>query len=220
MISGFVTIGAVHSSPFSLPPEGKLVEGNHCIGRYTGSWALQFDEASVETRQILLPHRDKQVTALWDSDSLPQVDYLTSRLETLDAAYEGETQLFKYNELLRDLVASWGPTTSPVAGVLNTVSTHSSFSLLSVSQPMDLVGVFDPQLGSAYLAWSTCPPGFDLAASIRRTYPLKYLFYRFPKVCNRAIFIPTQAICAHWWKYMKGENPLFAFNALELKLFK
>lgn len=217
MITVSLTVGAQHSSVL-VPPgsEGALHldSGHHCSGRYTGVWSLSATDGPTRAH---IPHRDKYLDLYWSDYTQPYSEYLQHRLEVLDGQYEGLTQLQKYREVLSDYHAQYQlhPDSSLV---INTVSTHSAWSILNSGlTPMVMLGAYDPQLKSSHLVWSTEP---DLEDQIRGAYPLKYLLYRFPPVVNRAIFIPTQAICAHWWRYTKTSDPLFAFNALELKLFR
>lgn len=220
MIVGSLAIGAAHASNFHLPLGlGTQTQGSHCVGRYTGLWSIAQND-KVEKRTLFLPHRDKELDVHYLGSNPFALEALMAGLESLDASYEGETQLYKYNQLLLSLRTRFPEEDDLFSVTLNTASNHSSLSFLSQGEPIELIGVLDPQLESAYLVWGSGLEGTNLVTLTRQAYPLKYLVYRFPTILNRSVFVPTQAICAHWWKYMKGENPLFAFNALELKLFK
>ena len=220
MITASLTIGAQHSSVLVPPGEGDLSSGHHCTGRYTGVWSLlrHSPMAEGDLTRAHLPHRDKYLDLHWSEDTNDRTrDYLQGRIEGLDGQYEGMTQLQKYREMSQDFTSDY-ELHCGCSLVINTVSTHSAWALLNFGgAPMVLLGAYDPQLKAAYLVWSM---GNDLEERLRDAYPLKYLLYRFPLVANRAVFIPTQAICAHWWRYTKTADPLFAFNALELKLFR
>ena len=187
MLFGTLTLSANQAPQFALPLGGiPTARGHHVSGRYSGSWETA---ENAYNKFLYLPHRDKEISIDWSNDAGTWAghDYdmasVFKDLSELDAQYEGLTQLEKYRRLLdahKDLCC---------AMVLNTRSAHGSFALLSFgSRTLNVIGVYDPQLGASHLVWSAEETSPDaLVRRCREVYPLRFLFYRFPVVLGDAV---------------------------------
>jgi len=210
---GSLVLCAQQAPSFSLAPVcPNLVRGDHYIGRYIGGYEL--DVEGLNHQEVSIPSRDKHLDLYLSSsadDSIKSLEaHYPNRLATLDSEYVGESWLSKLERIRRREGV-------PHALLVASTSKHGSFSLISHGDPIYVWGVVDPQLDSLHLVWST---DADLIHKLRAAFPLQLYFYRFPVVQDRAVFIPVQIACANMYQYCKNNNTLFAFNALELKIFR
>lgn len=203
---GSLTLSAQQSPNFSVACLGEIKQGEHCSGRYSGKYELGVEDANYA--EVSIPSRDKH-TDIWAMGSTGALSVFADKLATLDSNCVALT----WRQKLADVQRTLDPAH---AFVLDTTSTHSTFALVAGDIEMHLVGVHDPVLKTSHLVWSTQP----VDRLLRQQYPLRLLYYRFPVISNSVVFIPTQIVCAHWWRYCKHSELLFAFNALEAKLFR
>lgn len=208
MFSFTLTLDALQAPIFSLEQFGNqelaLRTGAHFSGRYRGRYAIRSDGPEAE---LPIPSRDKHLTLYSNQDSM--LSYYASVFGSLDSMYPGDTWLQKLDRVRSDEPGHYA--------VVNTEGTHGHFSILSSDYPLELLGVHDPQLKTTHLMLTDS----NTAANyVRSVYPLRFFLYRFPPIVNRAVFIQTQTVSSHWWRYIKGDDLLFAFNALEMKLFR
>lgn len=204
---GALTLGAQQAPAFTVAFLGSTLSGEHCAGRYNGRYELGVS-ASLRT-EVAIPSRDKHID-VWSEGSSVARDFFTRQLAQLDSQYPGATWRTK----LLEVQAGADP---DHVIVLNTTSTHSTFSLIAGTRPLYVLGVYDPNLKTSHLVWSSIP----IERQLRQHFPLSFYYYRFPVLVGGVVFIPTQVVCSHWYRYCKSSNDLlFAFNALEVKLFR
>lgn len=185
--------------------------GHHVYGRYNGSWV---ESSDIEPTEIYLPQRYKRVAVT----STAEVPKLVEELETLDSRYEGARQLYKLHRLITAVESSF-------AASVNICSTSQdltsgSFYVLSSKVPIYVNLVIDLTDHSTQLVWAT----FDFKAEMQASGMLNYVFYPFPVLIDRPLFVHTQNTCSKWWKLLKTFNGPFQYiraaNALELYLYK
>lgn len=176
------------------------------VGPHRGRWALK---TNLFHQAISIPARDKRMGLLSSDD---HATFLAS-MEQLDSQWPDQP----YREKLRQVVSQLS---GPFVGVVNnfSTSTHHSFALLSRAMPITLIGLFDSQLRSTYLVWSTDPNQIE---QLLQLYPMRFLVYRFPLVVDDALFFPIERLCSRWWRWIQRSDfaALQPFNALERHLF-
>jgi hypothetical protein len=209
MFSFVLTLDALQAPIFSLEqfgdPDLPLRSGAHFSGRYRGRYSIR---SSIYEQELPIPSRDKHLTLYSNQEeSLPRYAELFG---SLDSSYPGDTWLQKLAK-----VRTYSSPDNYL--VVNTEGTHGHFSILANDCPLELIGVHDPQLKTTHLLLAD---GADAANYVRSVYPLRFFLYRFPPIVNRVVFLQTQTVSSHWWRYIKGGDLLFAFNALEMKLFR
>jgi hypothetical protein len=219
IISGSLSIysNTTFIEPLVLPSHKNLVvtNGSHLENRLNGSWITYSDAYSHD---ILIPARSKELKLLTTNEST--VYSLASCLQELDTTSINSRHLHKLHllmveiALLEDLKFSY-------AALVNNVSLNGTISLLSNNVPIYLYLLFDLTEKSIQFLYSTV----DIKAEIRDTYGLRYMFYQFPVILNRPIFIHTKTIASHWRRWHKSfsnsnDCMLKCCNATELYLFK
>jgi hypothetical protein len=227
-IYGSLTIAA--TTPIRQFPQlegSKPQHGNHTQSRTRGLFStLELgDRWAAET--VALPQRNKYMTVTVLADKKPQSEHtallLKEKLADLDSRFDGARQLYKLHRLLLEvddelvIAADHGG----YAAVINNLSEHATFTLMSSGKVIHLTGIFDAVNSSVRLAWTT-EDGF--IEEIRRADPTRYVFYRFPPIVDRPVFIYTQLVCSKWYSWTKaftGTDGLSkAMNALEVLLYK
>lgn len=181
--------------------------GAHTQSRYSGHYELA-TSTSAE-RAVLLPSRGKEVQIYLEGQE-NTADYWHDVMETIDSSPVGDTWLQKVEHYRKACADAAG------ALMVNVTSAHGNITLISHTSPIYMAAVFDQQLNTVNLVWGMT----DVVSLLRSAFPMRYCFYRFPEIVNTSVFIPVQIVCAHWWRYRKSADVLFALNALELKLFK
>jgi hypothetical protein len=219
-LSGYVVLGGAQP-PIALPlsysddEHSTLFEG-HIGARTRGKWLVT---SSLTSHCLNIPSRDKQVQLLYKaavSEAKRDAQFVAS-METIDSEHSGLNYRAKLNEVLKSLKATSQPDEF-VGAVLNlSSSTHASIALLSYDVPIYVYGLYDQELESAYVVWSTDP---EQVPSILASMPLRFLLYRFPLLTNNCMFLQIETLCAKWWRWNKNhQSTLQAFNALEWRLY-
>jgi hypothetical protein len=202
----------------------KPLHGSHTESRHKGLFSTLVTGDHYAEATVALPQRNKymQITVVRDDlDLSPAIaaDLLRTKLSDLDSRFEGSRQLFKLSQLMDEIAVN--PGCMGYAAVVNNTSEHATFSLLSSYVTIYLYGVYDTVNSSVRLVWTTDETFIE---QVRRADPVRYVFYRFPVVYTRPLFIYTQSICSKWYQWTKvftGVDGLVkAFNALEIFLFK
>lgn len=200
MIAGSLALGGPQIPlALPLPPASLSVTGN--IGARTrGQWAIVAD---MESRVLNIPARDKQVQLITNSF---HIESTVSQLDSMDGS--------NYKAKLQQLLSDAGPGFQAVI-INHNVSTHSSFGIVTAGSELYLWGLYDDQLGQAYLLWSS---DMNEIVNVAASNPLRYLVYRFPVLQWDCLFIQIETICIRWWRWTKNGTTLRAFNALERRL--
>jgi hypothetical protein len=111
--------------------------------------------------------------------------------------------------------------TGEYVAVINNLSEHATFTLLTSGTTLYLTGVYDTVNSSVRLVWSTED---TFVEEVRRADQTRYVFYRFPPIVDRPLFIYTQLVCSKWYSWTKAFNGVDglskAMNALEVLLYK
>lgn len=198
-----ITLGAQQAPVFSINHISPSISGEHWSGRYSGKYELSCPENTAYD-EVHIPSRDKHLEIFQEGIFY---DY-ASMLSTLDSSFTGDTWYSKLERIRAN---------ESNTAIVNTKGTHGSLSILTTDIDVLVLGLYDPQLRTSHLLLSTVK---DIEYKIRQLFPLRFYFYRFPVLSNNSLFIPTQSICSHWFRYCKSNDYLFAFNALEQKLFR
>ena len=212
-ISGSLSLKATASVELlTLPSIKPVVDGFHLEGRLNGSWWLDYNIQNAT--EVLIPARQHRLSII--SSSKDMLDSLSQKFSILDTTALGSRHLHKLYLLMQELGNS-----KDYSCVVNNKGSKGTFAILSSGVPINMFLMFDTVSRSVQLVWSTK----DLVNEIRETYGIRFYFYHFPTIINRPIFIHTQTLCAHWWRWSKGfgfskSAELLTCNAAELYLYK
>lgn len=208
---------------FPMLEGSKPLHGNHTESRTRGLFTTLETGDRWAADTVALPQRNKYMTvtvaAQSNGQSMHTASLLKRSLEDLDSRFEGSRQLYKLNQLMLEIETP--NLCGSYVAVINNTSEHATFSLLSSGTPLYLCGVYDIVNSSVRVVWSTDDTFID---TTRRADPTRYVFYRFPMLLDRPLFIHTQLVCSKWYSWCKvfvGVDGIAkAFNALELFLYK
>lgn len=193
----FVLGGGKH--PSTLPGFDQTESGNHLGSRDRGQWCI---DTILRRSTLNIPARDKLVQ-VWAND---EGDFARS-VSTIDSWLDYAPYKMKLNRLREQLPEDF-------LGVINNFNTdtHGSLALVS-NQGLNLYGLLDTDSQSCYLVWSTDPL---FIGRVLEATPLRFLLYRMPM--TNVVFIPSEALCSKWWRWLKTSTSLQAFNALERRI--
>lgn len=194
---------------------------NHSQLFNTVFWTLATGD-DTHTDVVALPQRNKYMTVdtVSESPSLSEeVNMeLSEKLAVIDTQFRGGRQLYKVYHMMEETAKALD---AEFVTVINNEAEHSSFNILSAGYTVDVYGVYDTVNDSVQLAWSTDE---DFVARCKSQDPTRYIFYRYPPLLDRPLFIYTQYLVSKWWKWNRTfegrSGVLKAFNALESFLFK
>lgn len=219
ILSGSLVIhatSAVDRLDLEVHKDAEISEGTHLAGVGAGGWTTWTHNTFSD--DILIPARNKEqrFTTTNEESKIP----LATTLSSLDSQAAGAQYLHKLYLLMVE-TALLTPKETAYACAVNNTGGKGTFSLLSNGVPINLYLVFDSEVDSIQLVWST----LDLETHIRNAYGIRYFFYRFPVIIDRPIFIHTQTICAHWWRWSRSfgltvDARLKVANAVEVYLYK
>jgi hypothetical protein len=193
---------------------------SHTESKYRGLCYEQACGHTVVENAVALPQRNKYMLTTVVSDRTPLSmavsKSLTRCLVDLDSRFEGARQLYKMQMLMKEIDPR-----QPYVATINNTSEHATITLLAQGSPLYVLGVYDGVNKSVRLVWTTDP---DFVQIVRAEDPTRYVFYRYPDLFDRPLFIHTQNVCANWFSWSKNfEGPdsvLKIFNALENFLYK
>ncbi|QBX06637.1 hypothetical protein H1O16_gp224 [Burkholderia phage BcepSaruman] len=196
-----------------------VMHGQHTNSWYKGQWSMAHVPGTAHT-VVALPQRGKFMDVYTASADLERTEaigqHIADSLRDLDSKHAGSRWLYKLHMLMQETGAD-----VPYTSIINNMSEHASFSLLSQGIDLGVYGVYDTVNRSVQLVWTTDP---DFVQRTRATEPTRYLFHRYPVVRDRPLFIHTENVCAKWyvWKqaFTNVDGVLKAFNVLENFLFK
>jgi hypothetical protein len=197
----------------------KPQHGNHTQSRTRGLFSTLETGDTFEVETVALPQRNKYMTVAVEAStkagSAIIASLLKHKLVDLDSRFEGARQLYKLNQMMAEL------DTGEYVAVINNLSEHATFTLLTSGTTLYLTGVYDTVNSSVRLVWSTED---TFVEEVRRADQTRYVFYRFPPIVDRPLFIYTQLVCSKWYSWTKAFNGVDglskAMNALEVLLYK
>lgn len=206
---------------FPLLIDANTLKGFHTESRFKGSYSLLVD-GDFEELEIPLPTRNKYLTVTVLAEQETTLGNLGAlcelKLPEIDSMFEGARHLFKMQQLMDDFSRT---VDDPYVICINNNSHHSYFTLLVQDTTLYVYGVYDTVNKSVRLVWTNSD---NFISSCRETDPTRYVFYRYPPLRDRPMFIYTQAICAKWheWNrvFIGPDGVLKSMNALENFLFK
>jgi hypothetical protein len=209
--------------PFPIFEHASTLSGTHTESRTRGLYSTLVSDPSLIEATVALPQRNKYMQTSVLSENEVESNRISGRLcsslSDLDSRFEGARHLYKLQTLLNEL-AEYDSEIEFLA-IINNTSEHASFSILSHGVAIDLIGVYDVVNRSVRLVWTIDDHFVTDLKAIDQT---RYLFYRFPIVYDRPLFIYTQSVCAKWYSWSKTftdtDGVFKAFNALENFLFK
>jgi hypothetical protein len=203
--------------------DANTVRGFHTEGRFKGAYSLLV-EGDYEEVEVPLPTRNKYltVTALSEYQEFTEAitNFCYTKLQEIDSLFEGARHLFKMQRMM-DSINELHVRPQPYIVCINNNSNHSYFTLLVSGMSLHVYGVYDTVNKSVRLVWTNDEA---FISSCRAVDPTRYVFYRYPPLNDRPMFIYTQAICAKWSEWSRvfsgPDGVLKSFNALENFLYK
>lgn len=225
---GSLVIAATTPVVHPLPVLENSSSGSHSGARHKGRWFLKAtDETTLKhpyltESELAMPTRDKHfsITTL-GTTSVAVNRELSDQLVELDSKYEGARQLYKLQRCMDAIQGKLDADLNlPYLAVVNNTGTHGWIALLAQYSLLHLYGVYDTVNMSVQLVWTNDEA---FVAQCRAFALTRYVFYRFPVIQNRPLFLNTQVLCARWNDWMKsfknGDAHLRAFNVLETSLY-
>jgi hypothetical protein len=179
-------------------------------------------EATHRSAEVHIPQRNKEFVIdtygveSWCTEVNAQ---LSIKLPLMESQFEDSRQLYKFNRIQNELTDN--AMSSQFVSVILNNGAHQHIALLSQWMDLYLYGVYDVVNKGVRLVW-TDDAWF---VSDARAYDYtRYVFYRFPVLQDRPLFLYSQALCSKWWgwtkQFQEPDGVLKAFNALENFLFK
>jgi hypothetical protein len=205
----------VQDFPVFLDPN--TLKGSHALHPFKGQYSLLID-GDFEELEVPLPSRNKYLTVTvlseHESDRIHLANFCEDKLVAIDSMFEGARHLYKMQMLMDDLAYD-----EPYIICINNQSNHSYFTLLTNGHTLYVYGIYDTVNRSVRIVWTSDPQFLDNTKNGTR-----YVFYRYPVLKNRPMFIYSQAIISKWAEWVKIFNQpdglLRSFNALEQFLYK
>lgn len=221
---GSLTIAATTPvKPFPIFENPKTKSGAHTESKYRGTWSTLSIGDPVSERIVALPQRNKYMTVSTlserETEATAATALIAEGLTDLDSRFDGARQLYKVHRLMEEIKPQLEGI--PYVAIVNNTADHASFNLLSSELLLRVYGVFDVVNRSVRLVWTT---DADFVEDVRATDPIRYVFYRFPDLYDRPMFVYTQNVCAKWYSWATAftgvDGLLKVFNALENFLYK
>lgn len=210
---------------FPIFANTKTKNGNHTESKYRGLFSTLVLGSGLAENNVALPQRNKyMMTSVLADQPSPLLSnhisgVLCRSLTDLDSRFDGARQLYKMQQLMIEV--SYGIGTNSYVAMINNVSEHASFNLLACKTSLQIIGVYDTVNTSVRLVWTNDP---DFVQNLKEEDYTRYVFYRFPDLYDRPLFIYTQSVCAKWFSWSKvftgTDGILKTFNALENFLYK
>lgn len=226
LIYGSVVLASMNPVlPFAQLKGG--ISGQHAEGKYRGIWHHRITGDSHTESELALTQRDKYMRISTEGLNHEKVNALIrEQMTDLDSRFteivnergrQAARHLFKLQSVMQQIPISYGPYLT----VINDVSPYGSIALMTHGQPMYLIGIYDTVNTSIRIVW-TNDQKFE--NDVRQTAPTRYVFYRFPIIEDRPLFMHTQNLCARWYDWNKAfqgtDGILRAFNVAETVLFR
>lgn len=222
-VYGSVMLAAVTPvKPFSVFRDPETKQGAHTESRFRGLYSLLISSLNKTEDVVALPQRNKYLTVSVISESRLASRTITTKLNELlteiDSRFDGARNLYKMNQMMADV--TW-VSDDPYIAIINNQSDHSYFIVLAEKIQLHITGCYDIVNKSVRLMFSTDDSWIQ---DIRDQEPTRYVFYRYPVIFNRPLFIHTQSLCSRWYSwgntFTETDGLLKAFNALEAVLYK
>ncbi len=173
--------------------------------------------------EIHLPQRSKTYWVHVDCENdwaVTALDYFKTHLPKMESQYESARQLYKLYQYQQELRKN--PKSAAFNVTLLNNGEHAHVGLLSQWNDLFVVGIYDCVNNSVRLVWTDDE---YVVSYLRGSDASRYVFYRFPVLSDRPLFLYTQALCSKWHTWMRTfgtstDSVLKAFNALETFLYK
>lgn len=197
-MKGYLVLGGTNIPPELPFLKPVVARGNHTGSKFRGQFVLC---TTAPSKVLHIPSRDKIVSVWSDGD----LESFAQHVGTLDSQSG-----VNYRSKLASMVEALGP---GFTGLINNEGTtnHGSLAIISGAD-LFYYGLHDTFSDVSYIMWGT-PKDLD---TIRYSYPLRYLVYRFPSM--PIVFLPGEAIGSKWWRWTRANSLFQAFNALEMRL--
>lgn len=218
---GGLVIAAMTPVVHPLPHLEGGISGTHSRAKRPGHWFHKVGAQVVES-ELAMPTRDKHFSIATLGSAATAVNRaISDQLVELDSKYEGARQLYKLQRAMDEIQKTLDDDLQlPYLAVINNTSTHGWFGLLAQYATLHLYGVYDTVNTSVQLVWTNQE---SFVQECRASQLTRYVFYRFPVIENRPLFINSQVVCARWYDWMKSfkgsDAHLRAFNVLETALY-
>ncbi|BAG41702.1 hypothetical protein [Ralstonia phage phiRSL1] len=189
---------------------------NHTPHRYRGECQVQ--AAQVPPVAIHVPQRAKSFS-VFTVGSTPEAvnSVLEERLPLMEAEFESSRQLYKLHRIQQQiLLHSWLFTSFMVNS-----GQHGHLAVMTRGRTVYVIGVYDTVNNGVRLVLTT--DQWFVQDTRQHDFP-RYVYYRFPDLNDRPLFLYSQALCGKWWKWSQThtgvDGVLKCFNSLEHYLFK
>jgi hypothetical protein len=198
--------------------------GHHTPHKFRGHYQLLGTGEDIKSVDTLhLPQRQKSFTILTNSapDFAERVNLrIEELLPQMEAEHEGARQLYKFNEIQKEIKAL--PASQAFVTTIVNNGQHGHIAILSQWRDVYVYGIYDTENCGIRLAWTTDE---WFVNDIRAVDFTRYVFFRYPVLQDRPLFLYAQALCSKWYKWsqqFKGQDDciLRSFNALENYLYK
>lgn len=182
---------------------------------------LEIQTETAARKTLSLPQRNKylELEIVGREPVAEPLHLWSEKLQFIDSRFDGARQLHKMWRVMREV--SRATEGAKYAMCIEDKSDHPSFTFISHGIPIHLFGVYDLVNSNVHLAWSTDQ---EFPSIIRRDNPTRYVFYRYPVLRFKPVFVHTQFLISKWYKWTRsftGTDALLRqFNAMEYALYK
>jgi len=198
-----------------------VFEGHHTPHKFRGYYTI-VGKGEVSSSTFHVPSRQKSFLILTASNyefSSKANDLMSEWLPQMESQYEGARQLYKFNAVQKELKAV--PSSQAFVSTIVNTGEHGHIAVLAQWRDVYVYGVYDTENFGVRLVWTT--DEWFINDVRAHDFP-RYVFYRFPVLQDRPLFLYGQALCSKWWGWTKQfqgpDGVLKAFCALENFLYK
>lgn len=172
--------------------------------------------------EVHLPQRSKSyyvsVGSPMRSHEASVLSSICNILPHMESEYEATRQLYKLHMIMVGLRAR---SAFPYLSHVISQGDSNHVGILAQGITLYVLGVYDTIARSVQLVWTDDE---YFMSDLRAREPGRYVFYRFPDLSNRPLFLFSPALVSKWlgWtkKFQGPDCLLKSFNALELYLYK
>lgn len=188
-------------------------------GRVDIADSVGFNKAEDE---IYIPQRNKEFLVITYSTpdwAMKVNEQLQAKLPLMESSFAFARQLYKFNRIQEEIRRN--PQSLSFTSLIINNGDHKHLALLSQWEDVYLYGVYDVVNSNTRLVWTTDE---WFMHDVKAQDFTRYVFYRFPVLRDRPLFLYSQALCSKWYGWSKQfqgpDGVLKSFNALENYILK
>lgn len=195
----------------------RLATGRHLDGPTDrGLWHTRLDLGHTGEAHVPIRGKHILVETCGPDSKISLADSVADAVSRLDPSMPGSTYGQKLNVMIEQFRER------DFAAVVRTEGKHSTFILLAGRVPINVIAYEDDVTGSHHLLWTTYT---DLELEMRALDPVRYMFYRMPRITQSALFIPSQVVCSRWSSWIQridnsSSKLMRCFSVLERLLYR